>query len=240
MSKVLEKAKERVKALGYELVSTEYKTLDTSITVKCLNCGNISFTTLKELRKRKSCENCKIKSEDLEPTLRAAEIGSNILPPKKSRRLLILDQSTTNCGWAIFENGKLLDFGVKSLPKEAIEIRIAELNDWFVQKLHEWEIDGVGIEDIQLQQDPLIYKKLAMLMGVLINSTIAEIEEIPIIKSSSEWCNKCGIHAKYRDERKRLSQARVKALFNKSVSQDAADAINLGTYISFLDAQKRR
>ena len=230
MSKRIETAREKLRNLGWELLSDEYQNKTTPITVRCANCGQVVFTSLEEVQKGGKCIGCE--STQREDNLRVAEIVETQLPQKKGRRLLALDQSTTNCGWSVFEDGKLLQFGVKKLDKSDINFRIAEVDRWFREVLKLWEIDEVGFEDIQLQRDPLTYKKLAMLLGVLVNSTIAELGTEPRIVGSNVWCSACGIHARYRDERKRQSQNRVLKLFGQRVSQDAADAINIGTFFA--------
>ena len=49
----------KIKNLGYEILSNEYKNEDTVIKVKCNDCGNVFNTTYKSIKnKKKGCKTC--------------------------------------------------------------------------------------------------------------------------------------------------------------------------------------
>jgi Holliday junction resolvasome RuvABC endonuclease subunit len=111
--------------------------------------------------------------------------------------------------------------------------RIIELKNWMVEKIKEYEYDEVEVvlEEIQEQSNAQTFKKLAMLQGVL----LVALEEIKIkyhLVYSSQWKNRINIKETDRASQKKAAQAYVLEKYNKSVSQDEADAICIGEYIS--------
>ena len=90
-----------------------------------------------------------------------------------------------------------------------------------------WKPDMVAIEDIQQQENVQIFKVLAQLQGVLINALFENKYEFDIIHVAT-WRSHCQIKGKDRSSLKKDAQAKIKAWYDVSVSQDEADAICLG------------
>jgi hypothetical protein len=173
-------------------------------------------------------------------------------------KILALDQSTNKCGWAIFDDGKLLDYGLieleklikpmdEYLNKDYLE-RIALMKDILFDMIKEHDIQIVGFEDIVMtsfggkaassQVD--VFKKLAKALGVY---------EVSLIKSqmlfdtipAGVWRTGKGF-GKKREEIKANTILWVNKEFglnlreyipkSKDNDDDIADAIGIGSYLS--------
>jgi len=85
-------------------------------------------------------------------------------------RLLAIDQAKTT-GYALFDNGALIDYGAVEIGRKSdiYENILLSARTKLNELLHRMNADLVVIEDIQQQnQNVSTYKKLAMLMGVLL------------------------------------------------------------------------
>lgn len=226
----LDSVKEEIKSLGYTYYSGEYKNLKSVIVVKCKE-GHENTTTLHDLRKNRPCPMC----AQFEVT-KEEESMMNKLPPKKADRVLALDNATKITGYSIFEGGKLLHYGIKEIDSSTAQnLRISYMKQWFVSMLTVWDIDAVGLENVQYQGNAQTLISLSKLLGVLeIASLEYNIE--PYIVSSQTWKSFCKIKGKNRAQQKENAQNHVKEKYGFVVSQDAADAICLGEYVA---AQER-
>jgi len=147
-------------------------------------------------------------------------------------RILAIDQAKTT-GYAVFDEGILIDFGT---------IELGRKNDLYEnilhfarQKINELintsDADMVVIEDIQQQnQNVSTYKKLAMLMGVLL-CLFQENNIAYHVVPPTRWKSFCKIKGKKRTEQKENTILFVKEKFNlDDIAEDIADAISLGFY----------
>ena len=80
-------------------------------------------------------------------------------------KILSVDMSTHNNGWAYFQNGKLVSSGVKNFNGNVLD-RIMAVENWLAKEINRKKIDVVLLEDIQFQNNVLTYKILAMLRPV--------------------------------------------------------------------------
>lgn len=211
--------------LGYSFVGGEYQNLKSVIIVKCKN-GHEVTTTLHDLRKKRPCPTC----SQFEYSKEEEDMLAS-LPKKKGWRVLALDNATKITGYAVYENGKLLHYGIKEVDESTAQnLRIAYMKQWFASMLTVWEIDSVGLENVQYQGNPQTLITLSKLLGVL-ETTSLEYNIEPYIVSSQTWKSFCKVKGKNRQQDKQKAQARVKELHGIVVSQDAADAICLGEYV---------
>lgn len=146
--------------------------------------------------------------------------------------MLILDQAKTT-GYAVFEDGKLIKYGVVELGKkndvyENILLSAKQVIGNLIEKV---QADIVVIEDIQQQnQNVGTYKKLAMLMGVLL-CLFHEINKPYEIVPPSRWKSYCEIKGKKRQEQKENTLIFVKNKFGlEDITEDVADAVSLGWF----------
>ena len=170
----------------------------------------------------------------------------DLVLPQVNKYLLSLDQSSTNTGWALFKNEKLIDLGAFKANGQEDE-RIEDMRKWLEKKINEIILDENAIlrlvfEDIQLQRnDVRTYKVLAHLQGVLINVFFRNKEKIKgglNIYYSAEWKSTCGILGRDRPTQKLNAQAYVLNVFGLEVSQDICDAICLGVHDLAQDRDK--
>lgn len=212
--------------LGYSLVSGEYKNLKSVIIVKCSE-GHETTTTLHDLRKKRPCPVCSQYIKTVEEEEMLAK-----LPPKAGKRVLALDNATKVSGYAVFENGKLLDHGVKKLDSDTpTAMRIMYMKQWFVSMLMVWEIDVVGLENVQYQGNPKVLITLAELLGALKVASL-EFNIEPYVVSSQTWKSFCKIKGRSRFQQKENAQKHIKEKYGFVATQDASDAICLGEYVA--------
>lgn len=160
-----------------------------------------------------------------------------------------LDQSTTCCGYSLWEKNKLIQFDTYE-PNNKIDSsrRIWEINQWFIEAIKKlktvYKKILVVFEDIQLQNsingsskyfnntgNVVTFKILAQLQGVLINSAIDSEVEWQLI-APTEWKSKVGIKSKYRKDQKKEAIDLVFKKYEQVVNEDAADAILLGSIVA--------
>jgi len=173
-------------------------------------------------------------------------------------KILSFDQSTSKTGWAIFDNGKLVDYGlieleklIKShdeyLNKDYLE-RIALMRNILQEMISQYDIQVVGFEDIIMtsfsgkvgQNQVDVFKKLAKALGVYEVSLIDKqilFETIP----AGVWRKGLGFGRK-REEIKAATILWVNDKFglnlreynpkSKDNDDDIADAIGIGFWLS--------
>lgn len=214
---------------NWELVSEEYINLDTNLTFIC-NEGHRVEMPYKKIRDKWECPICKQNTY--------FNFAKKILPKKKNtQRVLSIDQATHNSGYAIYDGGALIYADTFSATSEDEIERDIEIKNWLIQMIQNWEPDIIGLEDIQLQQfgDRTVgvttYRTLARLQGVLM-VTCTEMKVDCILCPPATWRAHCGVKGRTRTDKKRSMQLLVKDWFDISVSDDVADAIGIGKYVS--------
>ena len=215
---------------GWTLISDTYKNLNTELEMKCPE-GHIQFQTYGNWRKHPICEKCMAGDP--------YKKKKNKVPIKKidTQRILALDAATNITGYAIFDDGVLVSYGTYKTNNELdATARINEMKKWLIAVLDAWDIDFVGLENIQLQAyghnnyQVETYRVLANLQGVLIDTLFEKCIDSDLAYSST-WRNYCNIgDDKGRENKKKAAQEKVKLWYNQDCTQDEADAICLGKY----------
>ena len=221
--------KQEASMLGWELLEEKYTNLDTEMRYKCPEGHEISLS-YRYWRENKSCPICNT----------TQYISTNkIVPKTKKKRVLALDDATHTTGWAIFDDNDLIKYGIYQVNFSTEVERISNIKNWLINIVAIWKPDIVIIEDIQLQErenttgdnceNLTTYKVLAHLQGVLQN-ILFELK-IPFeTVYSSVWRKACNIKGKYRADKKKSAQLKVKEWYDINTTNDEADAICLGYY----------
>lgn len=220
---------------GWKLISDSYKNLDTELEMQCPN-GHIQFQTYKKWRKRPQCEIC-LAGDPFKGK-------KNKVPIKKidTRRILALDAATNDTGYAIYDDEELVSYGVFKTDDLPLENKINQVKKWLLAAIKEWEIDFVGIENIQLQSfgpnssqmQVKTFQTLANLQGVLIDAVFESCIDHDLAYAV-EWRKYCGVgEGTGRENKKKQAQNKVKLWYNQDCTQDEADAICLGKYFVHL------
>ena len=213
----------------WELISTEYKNLKTPLDFKCQEGHSINIP-YEKVRDKWECPICQ-KNQYYNFTDEVKPKGKNI------QRSIGLDQATHITGYSIYDDKELIYAGTFEATAEDEIARDIEIKNWLWQLISQWRPDIIGIEGIQLQQfnnkmvGVTTYQTLARLQGIL----MAECHEAGIdykIVPPATWRSHCGVKGRARTDRKRSMQQRVKEWFDITVSDDVADAIGIGKYIS--------
>lgn len=219
---------------GWTLISDEYKNLDSELVFEC-NEGHRVYSPYKKIRNKWECPICKKNVYNFE---------DKIEPKKKNiQRTLGLDQATHITGYAIFDNKELVYAGTFQAAAEDEIERDIEVKNWLMQTIANWQVDLVGLEDIQLQQfDNKIvgvttYRTLARLQGILM-AACHEQNITYIMCAPATWRSHCGVKGRTRADKKKSMQMKVKEWFDISVSDDVADAIGIGKYVA--DKHKKK
>ena len=85
-------------------------------------------------------------------------------------RILALDQATRVSGYAIFDNGKLIDCGKIITEDEDLGKRLVVIRQQIINLIEKYNIEMIAFEDIQLQgqtNNVVTYKSLAEVFGVV-------------------------------------------------------------------------
>lgn len=231
MSKIkIEDIQKELAKEGWELLSENYKNLDEEMTFKCPE-GHHVFTSWKKMRGKFECPSCKANIYK--------EQDNKIIPkPKNTTRILALDQATKATGYSILDNGKLVKYGTFSTSLSDETARINMVKTWLLNMIQNWKPDYIGIEGIQFQEESsgkkmsvTVFQTLAHLQGVLLD--LCYSMDIPCeVCHTNVWRHHCGVKGKYRADKKRSMQLKVKDWYDVTCSDDEADAIGIGKYVS--------
>ena len=218
---------------GWKLVSDTYKNLDTELEMICPK-GHRQKQTYKQWRKRPMCEKCVAGNTN--------KVQKNKVPIKTidTQRILALDAATGTTGYSIYDDGVLVSYGTyKTDSTQDTTTRINEVKKWLKTIIDDYEIDFIGLEDIQYQKNIEIYKALAKLQGVLID-VIFEACIDHALAYSTEWRKYCGVgEGTGRENKKKQAQDKVKLWYGQDCTQDEADAICIGKYFVHILKQKK-
>lgn len=230
MSKIrLEDIRKAAVEHGWELISEEYKNLNSELIFKCEE-GHKVYSPYKKIRDKWECPICKENKYynfDL------------VIPIKKknTQRTLGLDQATHITGYSIFDNNELIYAGTFQTDEEDEIERDIQIKNWLIQLIQNNNIDIVGMEDIQLQQfnnkmvGVTTYRTLARLQGILM-ATCVEQKIDYVVCAPATWRAHCEVKGRTRSDKKKSMQMKVKEWFDITVSDDVADAIGIGKYTS--------
>ena len=220
-----------LKEEGWKLISNSYKNLNTELEMECPN-GHIQFQTYNQWRKRPQCEIC-LAGDPFKGK-------KNKVPPKKidTRRILALDAATNISGYSVYDNDQLVSYGIFKTDNLPLENKINQVKKWLLAAIKEWEVDFVGIENIQLQSfgpnssqmQVKTFQTLANLQGVLIDAIFESCIDHDLVYST-EWRKYCGVgEGTGRENKKKQAQDKVRLWYNQDCTQDEADAICIGKY----------
>lgn len=229
----IDEIKKELEEQKWELISTSYSNLDEPLEVKC-PMGHTVYSSYKKLRKKFECPVCA--NNEL---YNVSE--KTVAKPKGTRRIIALDQATQTTGYSIFDGDKLIKYGTfKAKGAEEIE-RDASVKEWLLSLIAEWKPDCVGIEGVQLQSGgPTIANQeigvttlitLARLQGILM-LTCAEQKIDYKVCHTATWREHCKVKGRTRTDKKRSMQLLVEQWYQIKVSEDEADAIGIGRYVS--------
>lgn len=233
MAKItIDQIQQEISVDGWKVLSTEYKNLDTEMMFECGN-GHQVYAPWKKLRTRRDCPVCKKHS--------FGQNDNQILPkPKGATRILALDQATKVTGYSIFDDGKLVKVGTFTTSSDDEIARVVSVKNWFISMLQNWKPDYVGIEGIQYQPKTFdgdsvgsvtLFQTLAHLQGTLL-VTCHENDIQYRVCPTNTWRNICGVKGRARTDKKRSMQMIAKQWYNINVTDDEADAIGIGYYMT--------
>lgn len=147
-------------------------------------------------------------------------------------KILALDQSSQVSGFAVFDNGQLIDSGTFTLLGTNIGKRLVKYKKKIAELIEKYDIEEVAFEDIQMQAGNVhTFKVLAEIYGVTEEYLSEQGHSYQVI-SSNTWKSELGIKGKKRDEQKRNCQEYVLQHYGQKVTQDEADAIAIGIVAS--------
>ena len=214
---------------NWTVVSEEYKNLNTDMEFIC-NEGHNVYAPYKKIRDKWECPICQKN--------KYFNFDSEIKPKKKNiQRTIGLDQATHLTGYSIFDGNDLIYADVFEATAEDEIQRDIEIRNWLIQLIQNWNPDVIGLEDIQLQQfnskmiGVTTYRTLARLQGILMAACEEQKVEY-VVCAPATWRANSGVKGRTRTDKKRSMQTLVKEWFDITVSDDVADAIGIGKYIS--------
>ena len=149
-------------------------------------------------------------------------------------KLLALDQASNITGWAIFENSKLVSYGmIDASNQNDIGKRLYKIRQSVEKLILDNNIDKVILEDIYLDKIQInnvsTFKILAEVFGVLYELCIDLNKPVEAVLAGT-WKSTLGIKGKTRAEQKKNAQQYIKNKYNLTVVQDTVDAICIGEH----------
>lgn len=226
MSKIhIEDIKEELSKKNWKVISEEYINLDTEMIFEC-DEGHKVYTTWGKLRNKLKCPFCESnkfkKIDSKKPAIKNTDTV-----------ILALDQATYITGWSVYINKQLIQYGIFTTNSDNEIERDYNLKIWLINMIDKWKPDCIALEGIQYQENKGIttYAVLARLQGILME-TIYEIKIPYLICPTPTWRNYCGVKGKTKADMKRSMQNLVKKWYDISITNDEADAIGIGKYVS--------
>ena len=148
--------------------------------------------------------------------------------------LLAIDQASVTSGYAIFKDGKLVDYGKFTFNDDVIAERLVKIRAKVLELIAEHDIDEVAFEDIQMQgnvaNNVQTFKVLSEVFGV-ISETLQEKKMKYTVVMSGTWKSTLGIKGRTRPEQKRNAQENVLNEYGVKAIQDVCDAICIGAHV---------
>lgn len=146
-------------------------------------------------------------------------------------RILALDQSTKITGFSVWENKKLVGYGLlNSNVKENNPLeRMRIMGDLISEKIEELQPNVVIIEGVQFQNNYRTYSQLSQMQGVIFNILFTRDIAFRLIEPTA-WKSYSKIKGKKRVEQKENTILMVRNKFGINVSEDEADAIGIGIW----------
>lgn len=222
-SQLIQELKE--KHLYLESDYEDYKNLIAPIKVRCMN-DHVIETNLKTIRA--SSFTCPICVGQATKGFKNEPVS---IPTKKGFRVVGFDNSSQNIGVSIFDDGKLVYYGVFRFTEGTAIQRISKIRDLLEDRiLPLWEPDFIQMEDVQLQQNQFrTYDVLLKVLGIFEVACVRFGK--PYEKDrSSVWRAHFGINKKKRTLEKQLAIKLVKDMYDIDVGDDTAEAILIGKY----------
>lgn len=148
-------------------------------------------------------------------------------------KLLALDQASRVSGWSVFEDDKLIDYGVITATQSDVGDRLYYIRQQVIKLIDKYDIDEVVFEDIQLQDNKInnvqTFKALAEVFGVL-DELFVEIKMPRTAVLSTVWKSTLGIKGKDRTAQKKAAQDWVEKNYEIKPTQDECDSICIGVH----------
>lgn len=206
--------------LGVNILNIyDYQNKDSVIKCSCSSNGHIIENTVDYLLKTNfECIECMhLKAMDVTDT---------------TPFFLSLDAASYVSGMSLFnKEGQLLGHKTFSIDKKKDFFeRVEELKREIEKIVRENNIQCVILEDIQYQQNPVLFKKLAMLQGVLRYTIINELKVQLITAMADEWRAYNHIYGAKRQDQKNAAIERARAIFKDNIPEDESESIFLGYY----------
>ena len=231
MSKIkIEDIQNELAQYEWKLISDEYKNLTSELIFECEE-GHKVYSTWGKIRHKRECPICNQNSYK--------EQNTKIIPKKKGAiRALGLDQATRLTGWSIYDNKELVKYGTFETSLNDEIARDHAIKEWLINMINLWQIDIVGIEGIQYQSTMGVttFEKLARLQGILLDTLYENKIQYKICPTNT-WRAHCGVKGRTRSDKKKSMQMLAKKWFDITITDDEADAIGIGKYVSDLHTQ---
>lgn len=231
---------EELRKHDWKCLSKEYQNLNASMSFQC-PFDHLVETAWGKLRKKIVCPTCNM-------NLKSEFVDVGFLKKGEEFRTLALDQSSNKTGWAVYDNEKLIKYGVFQTSKGSGLERIVNLCEWINSVLANWKPDLVGIEDIQynprgekrsyseqLETGDIrghdTFKLLGQVMGAVMLTIARNKCEVATV-NNKVWKGHCGIKGRTRADQKRSAQLLVEKWHGVKVMEDESDAICIGKYFT--------
>lgn len=145
-------------------------------------------------------------------------------------KILSLDTSSKQTGWAIFEDGKYIDSGCINLSNiKDSEERLREMVIRIKENFYRQNFDFCVVETPVISRNPKTQRLLTILFGAVFALNILFWNKF-VFMSPSEWRKLIdpGKKPRKREELKIWSKEKVHEMFGIDVNDDIADAILIG------------
>lgn len=151
--------------------------------------------------------------------------------------ILAIDASTKSTGWAVFEDTKLIEYGLLTATSSDLIARITKITNELKDVFNKYPISKVILEEVRPEmgtQNIKTHRALMWLQGsiaVMLHNDYNFKTDNIIYLYPSEWRKACGIKTGQGVRRESLKPKDiefVKNYYGITVNDDIADAIGIG------------
>jgi Holliday junction resolvasome RuvABC endonuclease subunit len=151
---------------------------------------------------------------------------------EEKMRVLSFDQASAKSGFALYDDGKLVDHGAITVKEKDAALRLNIMFTEIANKIEEYTPDLVIIEGTALQSNAYSLIMLAQLQGMIVGYCYKKNVKYKIVGVTT-WRKALGFRQGPKVAKKELkAQAKELALKlvneDKKVTEDEADAICIG------------
>lgn len=151
-------------------------------------------------------------------------------PNFTTMKVIAFDQATKVTGYAIYSDGKLVNYGALEASGDNPFERMRIMYEKIYTLMCVERPDLISVEGTQFQNNYKVYSELSQMQGVVFAACFA-LGVSFCVTAPSVWKSYCGVEGRKRMEQKQSAMAIVES-FGITATEDICEAILQGKYVT--------